>query len=80
MKKRVLAALLWFYTGWYGGAIVAHFLGISELLGPVLGAAIAAFVAGDPRGIIWGRRDAATPAEVPVETLAPGPVPAPQRG
>jgi hypothetical protein len=59
MKKRTLAALLWFYAAWYAGAMVAHFAGISEAFGPILGATAAAIVAGDPRHLIWNRRPAA---------------------
>ena len=55
MKKRVLSAVLWFYCGWYAGAMIAHALGISPALGPILGVAAAALIAGDPRGIIWTR-------------------------
>jgi hypothetical protein len=62
MKKRVLAAFLWFYAGWYAGAILAEFLGVSPVLGPVLGAAVAAVVVGDPRRIIWSRRAGAMAA------------------
>src|SRR5213076_326467 len=42
MKKRALAAVLWFYSTWYAGAMVAHMLGLSEALGPILGTAAAA--------------------------------------
>jgi hypothetical protein len=56
--KRVLAALLWFYTGWYAGAILAEFLGVSPVLGPLIGAAAAGLIAGDPRQIIWKARTA----------------------
>jgi hypothetical protein len=56
MKKRILAVFLWFYAGWYCGAILASFFGISPMLGPIIGAAAAALIAGDPRGIIWNRR------------------------
>ena len=56
MKKRVLAAFLWFYAGWYAGALMADFLGVSAVLGPMIGAAVAAVVVGDPRGLIWKRR------------------------
>ena len=58
MKKRILATFLWFYAGWYAGAVIAYALGISPLLGPILGAAAAVLVAGDPRRVIWtaGRR------------------------
>ncbi len=53
MTKRILAAVLWFYTGWYAGAILADFLAVSPMLGPIVGAAAAALIAGDPRRIIW---------------------------
>ena len=63
MKKRALAAILWFYTGWYGGALLAHLLGVPELVGPVLGTAAAALFAGDPRGVIWKQAgDAVAPS------------------
>jgi hypothetical protein len=66
MKKRVLAVFLWFYAGWYAGAILAAFAGVSELIGPIIGAAAAALFVGDPRGIIWGRR-----ARIPARPTAP---------
>ena len=56
MKKRVLVGLIWFYVAWYAWSMVAAFAGLSELWGPVFGAAIAMFVAGDPLGRIWGGR------------------------
>jgi hypothetical protein len=55
MKKRALAAMLWFYTGWYAGATIALALGLSPVLGPIFGTALAAVVAGDPRRLIWSR-------------------------
>ena len=53
MVKRIVAAILWFYTGWYGGNLLADFLGLSLVLGPIIGAAAAFIVVGDPRRIIW---------------------------
>ena len=53
MKKRVLAALLWFYAMWYAGAMVAMVFGLSPALGPILGTASAAIIAVDPRHVIW---------------------------
>jgi hypothetical protein len=53
MVKRILAALLWFYAGWYGGNLIADFLGLSLALGPIIGAAAAFLIVGDPRRIIW---------------------------
>jgi hypothetical protein len=76
MFKRVLAALLWFYAGWYGGALLADFLGVSLLLGPIIGAAVAALVAGDPRHLIWWaiRPDEPTPAAAAPKGRAADPV------
>jgi hypothetical protein len=56
MKKRIFATFLWFYVGWYGGAMLAEFLGVSPILGPIIGAAAAALFVGDPRKIIWPSR------------------------
>ena len=53
MKKRAAAAVLWFYTGWFVGAVVAFVAGLSPALGPILGTAAAAIVAIDPRHMIW---------------------------
>jgi len=65
MKKRALAAVLWFYSTWYAGAMVAHMLGVSEALGPILGTAAAAIIAGDPRGLIWNRAPRTPSAPMP---------------
>jgi hypothetical protein len=62
MTKRILATVLWFYAGWYGGALLADFLAVSPLLGPIVGAAAAALIAGDPRRIIWNVRSATSEA------------------
>jgi hypothetical protein len=59
MKKRMFIGLLWFYVTWTAWAFVAAFTGLSELWGPVLGAAVAMVIAGDPMGRIWARRPAA---------------------
>jgi hypothetical protein len=65
MKRRVLAAFLWFYAGWYLGSYLAEMFGVSPFLGPIIGAAAAAVVVGDPRRIIWTKRPADEPrAEV----------------
>jgi hypothetical protein len=55
MNKRLIAGVLWLFAGWYLGNIVAFQLGLSDLLGPVLGIAAAVLVAGDPFGLIWDR-------------------------
>ena len=53
MKKRVAVALLWFYVTWYAWAFVASLTGLTDLAGPLLGAALAALIAGDPMHRIW---------------------------
>ena len=57
MKKRVAAAILWFYVAWFVGAAIAFATGLSPALAPILATAAAAMFAGDPRHMIWtGRR------------------------
>jgi len=53
MKKRVAVAILWFYSTWVAWAFVAQVTGLTELAGPVIGAALAGFIAGDPMHRIW---------------------------
>lgn len=72
MKKRALSAVLWLYTGWYAGAMLAHVLGVSVALGPIVGVAAALIIAGDPRGVIWTRPAAAGGKNANVE-LSPKP-------
>ena len=69
MKKRALAAVLWFYAIWYAGAMIAQFAGLSPALGPILGTAAAALIAGDPRGIIWTKTP--RPTKTPKATARP---------
>ncbi len=54
-KKRVLAAVLWFYAGWYAGDMLASFIGLSPAFGLILATACSAIIAVDPRRIIWTR-------------------------
>lgn len=56
MKKRILAAFIWFYVGWYAGAMFADLLALSPALGPIIGTALAAVIVGDPRRLIWTER------------------------
>jgi hypothetical protein len=68
MSKRIVAGFLWFYTVWYAGNVIATYLGLSPVLGPVLGAAAGGFVVGDPFRIIWTRPAPAVIEPAPVET------------
>jgi hypothetical protein len=56
MTKRLTAALLWFVTGWYAWALIAATFGLTPFFGPVIGATLAAFIAGDPMHRIWTPR------------------------
>jgi hypothetical protein len=44
MKKRALAAVLWFYAAWTFGSMLAWMMGLSIPLGPVLAVAAAAVI------------------------------------
>jgi len=55
MSKRLFSLALWFYAGWTLGAMIALAIGVSALLGPILGVAAAAIFGGDPRHLIWRR-------------------------
>ena len=74
MSKRILAAFLWFYTGWYAGAMLAEILSVSPALGPIIGAAAAGLIVGDPRGMIW-KRQAIRPATAPKTRPTAGTLP-----
>lgn len=72
MTKRILAAILWFYTGWYAGAMLAEFIGVSPSLGPIIGAAAAGIIFMDPRRMIWTAR-AVRSASAPSHEALPKP-------
>lgn len=55
MSKRVVCAALWFLSMWYVGAYVAFVLGISSVVGLILGIAAAVLFAGDPMRVVWPR-------------------------
>jgi hypothetical protein len=65
MFKRVASLFLWFYAGWTFGSLIAFATGGNEAIGPILGAAVAALFAGDPRGLIWRRTGAVRSAAAP---------------
>ena len=57
--KRLLAAPLWFMTGWFIGAVAAFLIGLDGALAPILAFVAASAVALDPRQMIWMPRVAA---------------------
>jgi hypothetical protein len=70
MNKRLLAAVLWFFAGWYLGGYISLIFGVPEAIGPVLGIAGAVVFAGDPLGIIWTKRaEPATLTTLDLENL-----------
>lgn len=56
MKLRVASAMLWFLAGWVFVGGIAIRLGFGPAVGPIVGAAWAAFVTIDPRDLIWRAR------------------------
>ena len=64
MNKRNVATVLWFITGWSGGALLFGFFNLPEILAlaPAIGAA--GLVRWDPKGAIW-------PAAAPKRTIRP---------
>jgi hypothetical protein len=72
MKKRVLAGLLWFFVAWGAWNFLAAVVGLPGFAGPVLGAAVAMFIAGDPTGRIWGGRSL-TRSMTPITDQQSGP-------
>ncbi len=69
MNKRIAAAVLWFFAGWYLGGYIALFLGISDAIGPILGISAAVLIAGDPLRVIWPGRQTTAVAEAGSELL-----------
>jgi hypothetical protein len=53
MNKRILAASLWLFAGWYIGAAVAMFVGLPEGAGLLPGVVMAGFIAADPLHRLW---------------------------
>lgn len=55
MKKRNLAAVLWFLVGWQGGGLLVSFVGLPSLLAFAPGVVFAALVLWDPAGLFRRR-------------------------
>ncbi len=56
MVQRVVATGLWFLVGWTGASMGSYFLGLPDILAPILGLGFAAFVGLDPTGRRWSRQ------------------------
>lgn len=72
MIKRLGMSLIWFYCGWYAGAMAAFFGGFSPLVGPVVGVMAAAMYIGDSRGLWAFHRRTAT-SGAPSRSILPEP-------
>ncbi len=66
MVKRAVASILWFMAIWYGYELAWSIAGVPRIVGPILAACVAGFVANDPFGLFW-------PRPVPEPASAPGP-------
>ena len=62
MNVRIASGVLWFLAGWAVGAVFSRALGISQVIDPLVGAAWAALIVGDPRHILWRVRAASSDA------------------
>ncbi len=69
MTKRIAAALLWFFAGWYLWAFIATFGDVTPLWGPVVGATLASIFAGDPMHRIWTPRVSTDRINARLQTL-----------
>ena len=58
MRKRTLIAALWFFAAWTGWELALQFADLPRMVGPLLGVAMAAFWAGDPLGVVFGKPSA----------------------
>jgi hypothetical protein len=61
MKLRIVSGILWFLAGWVLTGVIAFELGVTQLVGAVIGVAWAAFVTIDPKHLIWGDATQGTP-------------------
>jgi len=64
MWKRVLSAGMWFVLIAWAWNYAAWLLDAPEALGPMIGAAVALFVAVDPLRLFWPRPAESTPKAV----------------
>jgi hypothetical protein len=44
VTKRIVIATLWLFAGWYGGAYAVAYLGLPDVVAPLVGVAAACFV------------------------------------
>ena len=70
MKKRILATTLWFFAGWYGGAVLAWVIGIEAPIGLIAGIAAGGFVWADPVHLLWNPSAARSRARLEATTAA----------
>jgi hypothetical protein len=54
--KRIAAAPLWFFVGWFVGSAAAWTFGLGAFLAPMTALVLTGIVVADPRGVIWNSR------------------------
>lgn len=69
--KRAVAAFLWFFVGWFVGAVAAWAIGLGPLVAPVVAILLAALIFADPLGWIWIRPQASSPDPGAVTRASP---------
>ena len=57
--KRLTAAILWSFVGWYTGALVGWAMGLDYGLSPIFALALGLAILADPGGFIWRRAERA---------------------
>jgi len=70
VRKRDVAAILWFLAGWSGGGLAAGLLGAPSVLGFVPGIILAVLVRWDPTHLIWPAAESGARRVRPMKELA----------
>ncbi len=67
MIKRILAACCWFVAVTWAYNYLGFYLGLPQLAGLVIAAAVGAFVGIDPAGVLWPDEACTVRDEAPVQ-------------
>lgn len=54
MKKRIFLTVIWAYVAWYATVFAAAYLGLTEAIGPIVGALVGAMIWFAPLGVRRG--------------------------
>jgi len=65
MKLRIASTVLWFLAGWFLTGAIATALGMSSVIGPLVGVAWGTLIAIDPLHLLWrDRSGSSSPARM----------------